>query len=85
MNTQTITTAVALMSPYASIATVAMIAGDESIATMHDARREIAAFADRLVRRQRRIPYSAARADMIVVAQAAYDEIARRLADMEVL
>ena len=68
------------MSPYASANVAAMLAGDESVATLHGARREIAAFADRLVGRNRRIPHSAARAAMIATARAAYDDIAGRLA-----
>lgn len=75
-----IATTAAKMSPYASAHVAALLAGDESIATMHSARREIAAFADRLVGRSRRIPRSAGRAALIATAQAAYDDIAGRLA-----
>lgn len=58
----------------------ALLAGDESVETLHGARREIAAFADRLVGRNRRVPYSPVRAELIASAQSAYDEIAGRLA-----
>lgn len=75
-----IATTATKMSPYASVNVTALLGGDESVATMHGARREIAAFADRLVGRNRRIPHSASRATMIATAQAAYDEIAARLA-----
>ena len=85
MNTQNIAAAAAKMSPYASTATAALLAGDKSVGTMHGARREIAAFADRLIGRNRCISPSAARAALVGTAQAAYDEIAVRLAGMGVL
>ena len=68
------------MSPFASANVAALLAGDESVATMHGARREIAAFADRLVGRNRGTQPRMARAALIATAQAAYDEIAARLA-----
>jgi len=75
-----IATAAAKMSPEASANVSAVLAGDNSVATMHAARREIAAFADRLVSRNRRAPYSHSRNTLIATAQAAYDDIACRLA-----
>lgn len=68
------------MSPATSANVAALLAGDESIATLHAARREIADFADSIVGRGRRLPPSAGRTALIAAAHAAYDEIAGRLA-----
>lgn len=69
------------MSPYASAHVAAVLAGDDSTTALHGARHEIAAFADRLGSRNRRLPRThGRRAEMIAAAQAAYDEIAARLA-----
>jgi len=77
MNAITITAS--RMSPYASSSVTAMLAGDDSSSTLHGARREIAAYADRLVGRNRSPQHSKARAIQIATAQEAYDAIAAKL------
>jgi len=67
------------MSPYKNTATLAYLAGDDSTETMDAARREILAYADKLTRRNRRIPQSVARADLIRAVRAAYDHMATKL------
>lgn len=67
------------MSPYENTATLAYLAGDDSTETMHKARREIAAYTDKLTGRNRRIPQSGARAELIRAGRAAYDHMADEL------
>lgn len=66
---------VSAMSPDRRAATEAYLAGDHSTETLHQARHEIAAYADRLAGRNRgKINYG--RNTLIAAAQAAYDQIA---------
>ena len=75
----------AAMSPYLRGNVEALLAGDDSTDTLHSARREVAAFADRLVGRSRSVRHSPARAAMIQAARAAYDEVAASLAVRDAL
>lgn len=85
MRTAAISQTANKMSPYASINVAALLTGDDSVPTMHGARREIAAFADSLTGRNRRhapISGNTIRSEIIRTAQAAYDEIATVLNEM---
>lgn len=75
MNAARIVTA---MSPDRRAATEAYLAGDHSTETLHLARREIAAYTDRLVGRNRGIHHGG-RNTLITAARAAYDQIAAEL------
>lgn len=66
-----------LLSPYSSAAVTAVLGGDVRTETIDAARREVAAYADRLIARERRLPYHpSSRQDTAALAQAAYDELA---------
>lgn len=85
MNKTLIAEAVATMSPYGGANIRALMSGEYSVATMHAARLELADRIDTLIRRNRRIPHSPDRAKLAATAQAAYDEIAAHLNEMEEL
>lgn len=74
----TIETIASHMSPDA-LAVAAVLAGDDSTETLHAARREIAAYGDRLRGRNRGPAHRVGRARLVAAADAAYDEIAARL------
>lgn len=67
----------AAMSPYASRALRAYHEGDDSTATLHRARHEVASWTDRMVGRRRRGRGTALR--LITAGREAYDTIAAEL------
>lgn len=80
MNVENIQEAVKSMSPYSREATVRVLAGDTSTGTLHAARRELAARADKIQARNRHVA-DGGRQGIVTTAQAAYDDIAAELVD----
>lgn len=64
------------MSPHNRAATEAVLEGDVDTETLHQARREVAAYTDKIQGRNRGLGYRIGRDNIVAAGRAAYDEIA---------